>query len=49
VGDITHAIYRALHLYAQEEKMAGIRKQVMGLDFSWDSSAQQYIDLYESL
>ena len=49
VGDITHAVYRALHLYAQPEKMQGIRKQIMELDFSWDSSAQQYINLYESL
>jgi starch synthase len=49
VGDITQAVYRAVELYAQTEKMAAIRKQIMQLDFSWDSSAQQYIDVYESL
>ncbi|HMC84125.1 MAG TPA: hypothetical protein VKI61_01305, partial [Chitinophagaceae bacterium] len=49
VGDITQAVYRATHLYAQEDKMKAIRKQIMLLDFSWDTSAQQYIDLYKSL
>ena len=49
VGDITHAVYRALHLYAQEDKMKAIRKQIMELDFSWDKSAQEYIHLYEGL
>ncbi|MEP6747280.1 MAG: glycogen synthase [Bacteroidota bacterium] len=49
VGDITQAVYRATDLYGQEEKMKGIRKQIMQLDFSWDKSAQQYIDLYEGL
>ncbi len=49
VGDITHAVYRAMHLYAQEKRMKAIRKQIMQLDFSWDTSAQKYIDLYESL
>lgn len=49
VGDITHAVYRAMHLYAQPKKMEAVRKQIMELDFSWNSSAQQYINLYESL
>ena len=49
VGDITHAIYRAVHLYEQEGKMALIRRQIMQLDYSWYKSAQQYMDVYESL
>jgi starch synthase len=49
VGDITHAIYRAVHLYEQKEKMAPIRRQIMQLDYSWYVSAQQYMDVYESL
>ncbi len=49
VGDITQAIYRTILLYDDKEKMTAIRKQVMELDFSWDRSAQQYIDVYESI
>ncbi len=49
VGDITNAVYRATQLYAQPQKMEEIRKQMMELDFSWDNSAQQYINLYNSL
>ena len=49
VGDITHSVYRAIELYAQGEKMAAIRRQIMQLDFSWDNSAQQYIDVYKSV
>ncbi len=49
VGDITHAVYRAVTLYDQVERMKSIRNQVMELDHSWDSSAQQYIDVYNGL
>jgi starch synthase len=49
VGDITHAIYRAVLLYDDKEKMKAVRKQIMQLDFSWDKSAQQYIDVYQSI
>jgi starch synthase len=48
VGDITQAVYRATELYAQQQKMIAIRKQIMELDFSWNTSAQQYISLYEN-
>jgi len=36
-------------LYGQTERMKNIRAQVMGLDHSWDSSAQQYIDVYKEI
>jgi starch synthase len=49
VGDITHAIYRSTLLYDDIEKMTAIRKQIMELDFSWDKSAEQYIDVYKSI
>ena len=49
VGDITHAVYRAVELYDDKARMTAIRKQIMQLDFSWDRSAQQYIDVYESI
>ena len=37
VGDITEAVYRALQCSMRRtDKMKGIRKQIMQLDFSWD-------------
>lgn len=49
VGDITNAVHRAVLLYDDKERMNAIRKQIMQLDYSWDKSAQQYIDVYTSL
>ncbi len=49
VGDITHAVYRAVELYDDKLMMASIRRRIMELDFSWDKSTQQYIDVYESI
>ena len=49
VSDIIHAVGRAAELYANTTKLQQIRKRMMALDFSWDRSAKQYIDLYESL
>lgn len=49
VGDITQAIWRAVELYQQKEKMNEVRERMMQIDFSWESSVQQYLDLYESL
>lgn len=49
VGDITQAIYRAVDLYADEKKFNKVRQVMMGLDFSWDRSAIDYINLYKSL
>jgi starch synthase len=49
VGDITNAVYRAMHLFEQPEKMKAVSRQIMQLDFSWDNSARQYIEVYNSL
>ena len=49
VGDITQAIWRAVELYNEEEKLKEIRQHMMQLDFSWETSVKQYIDLYQSL
>lgn len=49
VGDMTHGIWRACELYQQTEKLKEIREQIMRLDFSWESSVQQYLDLYGSI
>ena len=49
VWDITYSINRAVELYAQPKKMKSIRTKMMGLNNSWQNSAQQYIQLYSSL
>ncbi|TYR34128.1 glycosyltransferase [Sphingobacterium phlebotomi] len=47
--DAASAIERALDYIGQRGKMQTIRRKEMELDFSWDKSAQQYIDLYNRL
>ena len=49
VGDITHAIWRAVELYKDEELVEEIREYMMQLDFSWETSVKQYLEVYESL
>ena len=48
-GDITHGVWRAAELYREKDKMAAIRKKMMGLDFGWERSVQQYIGIYERI
>jgi len=43
------SIWRAVELYDDKEKMDEIRERMMKLDFSWETSVQQYLDLYQSL
>jgi starch synthase len=49
VGDITHAIWRAVQLYQEPVLVEELRKRMMRLDFSWETSMQQYLALYASL
>ena len=49
VGDISHAIWRAVELYHDKSKMKWIRQHMMGLDFSWETSVKRYIEVYNSL
>lgn len=46
VGDITQSIWRAVELYRQTAVVGSIRSRIMGLDFSWESSVRQYLELY---
>lgn len=43
------AIQRAIDLYKNGHKMAGLRRKVMNLDFSWSASANDYIQMYKQL
>jgi starch synthase len=49
VGDISHGVFRAVELYRDKKRLAAIRSKIMQLDFSWESSVQQYIKVYESI
>lgn len=49
VGDIIYSIGRAADVYKEKEKLHARRRRMMGIDNSWDNSAQQYIDVYSSL
>lgn len=48
VGDITNGIYRALQLYQDKDRMDEIIPAIMKIDHSWESSAEVYINLYNS-
>ena len=47
--ELVKAIGRALTIYTDSDRMSDLRKKMMSLDFSWDRSATEYIDLYKSL
>ena len=46
---ITESVNRAIELYSNTGGLRLLRKRMMLLDFSWNRSANQYIDLYNSL
>ncbi|RPD96641.1 glycogen synthase [Aureibaculum marinum] len=49
VEEIVKTMERALVLYKNQKKFKNIRKLIMEIDHSWDSSAKAYINLYKSL
>ena len=50
VGDITYSVGRAIDLYNNKPDLySWMRGHMMTIDHSWDSSAQQYIDLYKEI
>ncbi len=50
VWDINYSVGRAIDLYNNKHELYHwMRSHMMTIDHSWDSSAQQYIDLYKSL
>jgi starch synthase len=42
------ALDRALHAF-RHPGLPSLRRRAMAQDFSWDSSAKKYLDLYQSL
>ena len=49
VWDMTYSIHRALEVYHEDGQLTEMRQTIMSLDFSWETSAAQYINLYTSL
>ena len=49
VDDIVYSINRATELYEDKEKLKEVRERMMNVNSSWESSAQKYIELYESI
>lgn len=49
VDDIVYSIHRALELYKDKKKMEEIRKRMMNINSSWETSASKYIELYKSI
>jgi starch synthase len=50
VGDITHSVGRAVDLYYNKKDLFNwMRSYMMNIDHSWESSAQEYVEVYESL
>jgi starch synthase len=49
VLEITQAIERAIALYENQPQYKTIRRNIMGIDHSWNVSAQEYINLYNSI
>ena len=48
--DIAYAVGRAIDLYDNHaDKFKEIRAQIVDIDHSWDTSAKEYLDLYESV
>lgn len=48
-SELMKAIKRALNLYKNREEWIKLMKTAMSHDFSWESSAKKYIDLYRTL
>lgn len=49
VWDATHSISRAVKLSREEEIFRTIRNKIMTIDHSWDHTAKEYNNLYESI
>lgn len=47
--EMKHILEEALQLYRNKEAWNGLVKNVMAVDFSWNSSAEKYISLYTSM
>jgi len=47
--ELAAALRRAINVFMKNESWIALQKRGMAQDFSWDRSAQQYLELYERL
>ncbi len=47
--EMMHVMEEALRLYEDQDAWEKMMKRVMSVDFSWNSSAEKYIELYTSM
>jgi len=48
-GELLRAIERAISEYSNVEKWVNLVRRVMKVDFSWKSSAEKYLQIYEKI
>jgi starch synthase len=49
VADIVYSVQRALGVYQDKNHINWMRQHMMNIDHSWESTVQQYIDMYQGL
>ena len=49
IDDIVYSVHRAIHLYQNKSLIDDLRKKMMTINNSWEKSAQDYIELYQSI
>ncbi len=47
--DMMNVIKSAIELFHNEEKWAALVQNVMAVDFSWNASAEKYVEIYKNL
>jgi starch synthase len=49
VNDVEYSIARAITVFQDKTQMEKMRRQMMGIDHSWESTVDEYTGVYESL
>jgi starch synthase len=49
LDDILEAMERALHIFKDKPLMHEVRERMMSVNNSWETSANKYIELYQSI
>src|SRR5690606_15326531 len=49
VEDLWHSLLRAESLFKDKKQLINLQKRAISLDFSWNKSAKEYIQLYKKL
>ena len=49
VEDLAYSIGRGVSVYQDQQQMAKMRKQMMQIDHSWESTVAEYRQVYQNL